>query len=121
MNYSFNELFKSMMDTINSGFGGILSIIDKRLFIRLVNCLKYNDIGAVKTALDSLVEEKNKLAIAPIYLTHKKHPNPVVRQLCREALCKIDNIDKITRITQNKDDRESMEALIKEYGNYRYD
>ncbi len=121
MNNDFNEFFKSVVNTISSGLEGILSFIERKMFMSLVNCLKYNDIEAVRNALDQLVEENNKLAIAPIYAAYKKHPSMKVRKLCGEALSKIDDMDKIRKITNDNHDKESIEALIKEYGNYRYD
>ncbi len=121
MSNDFNDMFKDLLSKIGSGLTGIVSYIDRRLFMMEINCLKSNDTEAVKGVLDNLVKKKNKLAIAPIYLAYKKHPNISVRELCEGALSKIDNIDRIKEITQDKDDKESMEALIKTYGNYRYD
>lgn len=118
---SFDHLFKNVMDKVSSGLEGLLSFIDKKMFISLINCLKYDDEFAVKDALNQLIDEKNKLAIAPIYLASKRHPNYRVREMCKDALAKIDDAEKINEITKDKDDKDAVEELIDIYGNYRYD
>ncbi len=121
MNGDFDKIFKNIVKKISTGLEGILSFIDKKMFMSLVNCLKYDDPIAVKDALNQLIDEKNKLAIAPIYLASKKHPNSNIRELCDDALGKIDEKEKIEKITKGKETKEAVEELIDVYGNYRYD
>lgn len=118
---SFEKLLKEVIENISKGVENILSYLDKKVFINLINCLKYEDEMAVNNALNQLIEEKNKLAIAPIYLASKRHPSFRVRKLCKDALSQIDNINKIEEITTGKDDREAIKKLIETYGHYRYD
>jgi HEAT repeat protein len=121
MNGDFDKFFKNIVKKLSTGLEGILSYIDRKMFVSLVNCLKYDDEAAVKDALNQLIDEKNKLAIAPIYLASKKHPNFRIRELCNEALGKIDDKEKIEKIVDGKETKEAVEELIDEYGNYRFD
>lgn len=118
---SFEKVFKDIVDKVSLNLENIISYFEKKSFISLINCLKYNDEMAVKDALNQLIDEGNKLAIAPIYLTSKKHPSFRVRNLCDEALGKLDDKQKIEKITQEKDLENAVEELIKVYGNYKYD
>jgi len=109
------------VDKVSSGVGNILSFFEKKLFVSLINCLKYNDEMAIKNTLEQLVNEKNNLAIAPLYLASKQHPSLRIRKMCEEALYNIEDKENITNLIKDKDVKESVQLLIEKYGNYRYD
>jgi uncharacterized pyridoxal phosphate-containing UPF0001 family protein len=89
------------------------------IFGALIGCLKSNDFEAVKVAVDQLVKEKRPVSIPPLYFVSKAHPIERIREMVKTGLSAFGEDKKIEELTAGKEIRESVETLIKEYGNYR--
>ncbi len=118
---SFSNLIAEFISGMAKAIDGIFSDIEKQSYIELVNCLKKQDELAVKDAVEELIREGNRLAIPPLFLTAKKHPNFFIRDYCLKSIGRMESIEKINSITKDKDIKDAMETLIAEYGNYRMD
>src|SRR5262249_42340200 len=97
----------------------VFSALDRMTFGMMINCLKSEDPMAVKTAIDQLVSEKRPVAIPPIYLVSVAHPNEWVRGQAAAGLAKIIPPAELKKITDGKDTKEAIKALIEKYGHFR--
>jgi hypothetical protein len=115
----YSQQFGKVYEQIVSSSKGMLGKLDHFLYKSLVNFLRSDDYEAVATALDQLVHEKKEIAIPPIYFVSVAHPNERARQKARESLKHFNQDKKIEELTHNKETREAVTALIKEFGNYK--
>ncbi len=120
MNFpDFTTAIKFLEEEIKTGAGFLSSKIDKMTYAALINCLKSTDAIAVKTAIDQLASEKRPLAIPPLYLVSVAHPNEWVRRQAKVGLSKLILPTDLTKVTEDKDTKEAVMALIDKYGHFR--
>ena len=115
----FASEFNKVSDMVSGAAKGILNNIDHMLFKALIACLKSNDYEAVKVAVDQLVKENRPVSIPPLYFVSKAHPSERAREKARSGLTAFDQDKKIAELTEGKEIKEAVMALMQEYGNYR--
>lgn len=119
---SLNEfvgMLKALEDQIKAGTGSIFSAFDRMTYGMMVNCLKSEDPMAVKTAIDQLAAEQKPVAIPPLYLVSVAHPNDWVRQQAKAGLSKLIGDKELAKLTEGKDTKAAVSALIEKYGHFR--
>ena len=120
MNFNdFVGALKSVEEQVKASSSSIFTAIDRMSYGMMVNCLKAEDPMAVKNAIDQLVSEGRPVAIPPLYLVSVAHPNEWVRQQANAGLTKILPADDLNKITQGRDTKEAVAALIQKYGHFR--
>lgn len=97
----------------------IAANIDRITFCLLVDCLKSSDPQAVIEVIDQLEKEKRPLAIAPLYLVCKAHPNAYVCQRARMALKAFVSEQELSSLVEDQNLNDAIKALIEKYGHYR--
>lgn len=109
---AFDEFLKTTTFSLKQKF-------DNATFKMLVNCLKSDDAESVRIAILQLAKEKNPLAVAPLYVVAKAHPNSFLRDKATEALRVLDPEGEATRIADGKDYKVAVADLVKHFGNYK--
>jgi hypothetical protein len=115
----FASEFNKVSDLVSGAAKGILNKFDQLIFNALIGCLKSNDFEAVKVAVDQLVKENRPVSIPPLYFVSKAHPVDRIREKARTGLSAFDQDKKIAELTEGKEIKEAVQALMQEYGNYR--
>lgn len=115
----FVSEFSKMTEMVGGAAKGVLNKFDHMLFNALIGCLKSNDYEAVKVAVEQLVKEKRPVSIPPLYFVSKAHPIERIREVAAKGLGAFKQEAKIAELTEGKEVKEAVEALIKEFGNYR--
>jgi hypothetical protein len=121
-NVSWNEFLnglKGLEEELRSASKSFLADLDRTSYKLLINGLKSSDPDAVKLTIDQLVAEKKPVAIPPIYFVSVAHPVPWVRQQATAALPKMVPPDELKKLTEGKDIKTAVGALIEKYGHYR--
>ncbi len=85
----------------------------------LVDCLKSEDLEAVRISISQLEKEKNPLAIPPLYLVAEAHPSSFIRERAAQALKILDPNQTANKIANGKDYKEAVPELVKRFGNYK--
>lgn len=111
--------FGKITDLVSGAAKGVMNKFDHILFNALVGCLKSNDYEAVQVAVDQLVKENRPVSIPPLYFVSKAHPIERIREKARTGLSAFKQDAKIAELTEGKEIKAAVEALIKEFGNYR--
>ena len=111
--------FSKVSELVGGAAKGVLNKFDHMLFCALINCLKSNDFEAVSVAIDQLVKEKRLVSIPPLYFVSQAHPSDRAREKARVGLTAFGQEQKITALTEGKEIKEAVVALVKEFGNYR--
>lgn len=113
-----NELkvFEDYLKNKANSFG---STFDRLTYGMLIEGLKNTDPEAVKITIDQLAKEKRLVCIAPLYLVAKAHPAPWVKQQAQAALHLLISDTELASITEGKDIKTAIAALIEKYGHYR--
>ena len=111
--------FSKVADLVSGAAKGVLNKFDQMLFNALIGCLKSEDYEAVKVAVEQLVKENRPVSIPPLYFVSKAHPNDRAKEKARVGLSQFNQDEKIRELTEGKDLKEAVAALMAEYGNYR--
>jgi len=114
-----SEYLRNLEDCIKGAAASIASYLDLVSFKMVVNTLKSEDPHAVKNAIDQLVKEKRPVAIPPLYLVSTSHPTGWVRAQAKKGLAELIEEPELTRLTEGKDVKAALGALIEKFGNYR--
>jgi len=115
----FHNQFQSITELVQGSAQSLMSKIDHFTFKMLVNGLKSEDYEAATTTIEQLVKDKKPISIPPLYYVYKEHPNMRVREKAEKALALIGDKAEIDKLTEGKDTRDSVTALIQHYGNYK--
>lgn len=120
MNFNdFVASLKTVEDEVKSRAGSVFSTLDRWSYGMMVNCLKSEDPMAVKNAIDQMVKEKKSVAIPPLYLVSVAHPSDWVRQQAVAALPKLIPAADLKKLTEGKETKQAVSALIEKYGHFR--
>lgn len=98
---------------------GVFNAIDHMLYKALIACLKSEDYQAASIAIEQLEKEKKDISIPPLYFVAQAHPNERVRVRAKQALASFKKDREIREVTDNKELKEAIKALIETFGNYR--
>lgn len=116
---NFLSGFKEIEDYLKSVAGSFMSALDKTTYKMTIEGLKSPDPEAVKVILDQLAQENKKTSIAPVFLVSRSHPVPWVRQQATRALSGMVSPEDLRRLTDGKDVKAAVQALLNEYGHYK--
>lgn len=116
---AFSDYLKAMEDCVKDAAGSITSVIDRLSFKMLVDGLKSEDAEAVRNVIDQLVAEGKPAGIPPLYLVSCAHPNSWVRGVAEKGLYRLAPESEIKKVTEGKQVKEAVGALIEKYGHYR--
>lgn len=122
MTVSVNDFLASLKmleEQAKAGGKSVLSAFDRLTYGMLVDCLKSQDPNAVKEAIDGLARERRLVGVPPLYLVSVAHPNEWVREQAKAGLAKLVSPAELEKITQGKDTKVAVTALIEQYGHYR--
>lgn len=115
----FLSAFQVMEDLLRSTASGITQRFNQMTFRMLVDCLKSEDYDAVRIAIEQLEKERNPLAIPPLYVVFKAHPNMAARARASAALSIMDQDKQVQKLVSEKSLKDDVVALVNHYGNYK--
>ncbi len=106
-------------EAVRGASKGLFAKLDEMTFKATINGLKCDDYAAICITIDQLVKDKKPVSIPPLYVVSQAHPNLRARAKATEAISLLDSKNEVPKLTEGKSLKDSTEALIKRFGNYK--